>query len=86
MAIHKASRSRHIARLVGQQQFYDDSARRVIHRRDDESRTAFAEHKAICEAIVAGDAARAAAAMSAHVLRSGRLYLSVVFGREGTST
>lgn len=77
--IHSASRSRHIARLAAQQQLYDDTARRVIHRNAGESRSALEEHTAIYEAIAAGDAEAASQRMSKHVLRSGRLYLSAVF-------
>ncbi|WP_210527321.1 GntR family transcriptional regulator [Rubellimicrobium arenae] len=80
-AIHAASGSRHLTRMVAQQQFYDGSARRVIHRDAGESRLAFEEHKGIAEAIIAGQPQEASARMSAHVLRSGRLYLTAVFGR-----
>jgi len=84
-AIHAASQSRHITRLVGQQQFYDDNARRVIHQDEGESLVACQEHAAICEAIIARDAERASQAMRRHVLRSGELYLSVAFRRETRS-
>ncbi|SHI43693.1 GntR family transcriptional regulator [Wenxinia saemankumensis] len=77
--IHAAARSRHLARLAAMQQFYDDSARRVIHRNLEESRRAFEEHSGICGAIAAGDADRAAELMGRHVTRSGRLYLAAVF-------
>lgn len=80
--IHTAARSRHIARLAAQQQLYDGTARRVIHRNAGESRTALEEHAAICEAIGAGDAQAASQRMSKHVLRSGRLYLSAVFKKD----
>lgn len=80
--IHAAARSRHLSRLVAQQQFYDDSARRVIHDKKEESRLAFEEHAAIGAAILAGDGKQAAEAMRGHVLRSGRLYLSLVFDRD----
>lgn len=80
--IHTAARSRHITRLAAQQQLYDDTARRVIHRDAGESRSALEEHTAIYEAIVAGDAEAASDRMSKHVLRSGRLYLSAVFNKD----
>ncbi len=80
--IHRAAQSVHLARLVAQQQFYDDTARRVIHRDHNDSRAALEEHSGICAAIVARDADRASALMGAHVQRSGRLYLSAVFGKE----
>lgn len=83
--IHAAARSIHLARLVAQQQFYDDGARRVIHRDARDSRAALEEHTGICAAIRERDAERASELMGAHVLRSGRLYLSAVFGKERTS-
>lgn len=83
--IHTISGSVHLTRMVVQQQFYDDSARRVIHRNKGESDQALEEHRSICEAIVEGDAERASASMSTHVLRSGRLYLTSVFGTKGDS-
>ncbi|PYE80590.1 DNA-binding GntR family transcriptional regulator [Pseudoroseicyclus aestuarii] len=78
--IHAAARSVHLTRLVASQQFYDESARRVIHRNAEESRTALDEHAAISEAIIDGNRELAATRMSAHVLRSGALYLHAVFG------
>lgn len=84
--IHTAAQSIHLVRLVAQQQFYDDGARRVIHRDSNDSRAALEEHGAICAAIVARDAERASALMGAHVMRSGRLFLSAVFGQEGNAS
>ena len=46
---------------------------------------ALEEHTGICAAIRERDAERASELMGAHVLRSGRLYLSAVFGKERTS-
>lgn len=83
--IHRASGSIHLVRMVAQQQFYDDSARRVIHRDAAESRAAFDEHRAICAAIVSGDQDAAHSAMNDHVLRSGQLYLSYAFKQEPNS-
>lgn len=83
--IHQAAQSVHLSRLVAQQQFYDDTARRVIHRDHHDSRIALREHSEICAAIVARDADRASALMGAHVHRSGRLYLSAVFGQNRIS-
>ena len=80
--IHGAAQSVHLSRLVAQQQFYDDTARRVIHRDHNDSLVALEEHSEICAAIVARDADRASALMGAHVRRSGRLYLSAVFGQK----
>lgn len=82
--IHSAAQSIHLTHLVARQQFYDDTARRVIHRDLRDSCAALKEHSAICDAIVARDADRASALMDAHVKRSGRLYLSAVFGKERT--
>lgn len=83
--IHTAARSIHLTRLVAQQQFHDDSARRVIHKDASDSRAALKEHEDICAAIVEQNADRASDLMSAHVLRSGRLHLSAVFGKEGST-
>lgn len=80
--IHLAARSRHLARLANQQQLYDEKARRVIHAANNDSARALAEHTAICDAIVDGDADSAGELMSRHVLRSGQLYLSAVFQRD----
>jgi len=82
-AIHSVSGSVHLRRMVDLQQFYDDSARRVIHRNKGESNQALKEHRSICEAIVAGNPEMAGSHMEAHVLRSGRLYLMSVFGNQG---
>ncbi|WMS42606.1 GntR family transcriptional regulator [Acuticoccus sp. MNP-M23] len=81
--IHRISGSRHLVRMVAQQQFYDDTARRVIHRQAADSARALEEHRTICEAIVAGDAAGAADAMHSHVRRSGDLYMNSVFTPKG---
>ncbi len=81
--IHRISGSRHLVRMVAQQQFYDDSARRVIHRQAADSARALDEHRAICEAILAGDAATASDAMHSHVRRSGDLYMTSVFTEKG---
>ncbi|GAB5373747.1 MAG: GntR family transcriptional regulator [Acuticoccus sp.] len=80
--IHAAARSIHLTRLVAQQQFYDDTARRVIHRKNKDSRAALDEHSAICAAIVARHPDEASTLMGAHVRRSGRLYLAAVFGKD----
>ncbi|WP_343504218.1 GntR family transcriptional regulator [Alloyangia pacifica] len=80
--IHRAARSRHLARMTAQQQFYDGSARRVIHRNEAESLRALEEHAAICDAVTTGDADRAGELMGKHVMRSGRLYLLAVFPME----
>lgn len=77
--IHIASGSVHMARLVDQQHLYDDGARRIIQSDRSESATALAEHTAICDAILAGDSARAEAVMRQHVLRSGERYLKLAF-------
>lgn len=81
--IHRISGSRHLVRMVAQQQFYDDTARRVIHRQAADSAKALGEHRTICEAILAGDAAGAANAMHSHVRRSGELYMTSVFTAKG---
>ena len=81
--IHRISGSRHLVRMVAQQQFYDESARRVIHRQAADSAKALAEHRAICEAIAAGDAAAVADLMHHHVRRSGELYMNSVFTAKG---
>lgn len=78
--IHAASRAVHINRLVDQQQFYDRSARRVIHGDPADRNTAFHEHTVIAAAIQRGDEAAAAEAMQRHVLRSGERYLAIAFG------
>jgi DNA-binding GntR family transcriptional regulator len=78
--IHIASGSVHMARLVDQQRLYDDGARRIIHSDRSESATALAEHSDICDAIIAGDSARAETVMRKHVLRSGERYLKLAFG------
>lgn len=83
--IHAAARSIHLVRLVAQQQFYDDGARRVIHSDANDSRAALEEHGAIFAAIAERDPDGASRLMGAHVLRSGRLYLSSVFGKEWSS-
>lgn len=80
-AIHTASGSRHLTRMVAQQHVYDGGARRVIHRDASDSRQAFEEHRAIAEAIATGHAKEASTLMHDHVLRSGRLYLAAAFGR-----
>ena len=68
-----------LSRLESQRMY--DHARRVAILGDEEERMAgFFEHRAIAEAIVAGDCTNAETRMRAHVLRSARNFLDHVFG------
>ncbi|MBP1849297.1 GntR family transcriptional regulator [Rhizobium halophytocola] len=80
--IHRASRCDYLARLIERQQFYDASIRRIIHSDPAERERALAEHRAIAEAIVARNSDGAERCMRDHVVRSGDIYLSIVFGNK----
>lgn len=80
--IHRASRCEYLARLIERQQFYDASIRRVIHSDPAERQRALGEHRAIAEAIVERNPDRAERSMRDHVVRSGDIYLAIVFGKK----
>lgn len=80
--IHRSSRCGYLAKLIERQQFYDASIRRVIHMDTDERKRALEEHTSIARAIVTGDADLAERQMRNHVVRSGEIYLSIVFGNK----
>ncbi|MCO5731335.1 GntR family transcriptional regulator [Rhizobium sp. SSA_523] len=80
--IHRASRCDYLARLIERQQFYDASIRRVIHSDPAERERALGEHRDIAQAIVEKNADRAERCMRDHVVRSGDIYLSIVFGKK----
>jgi DNA-binding GntR family transcriptional regulator len=77
--IHAIARTKYLGQLTDRQQVYDSGARRVIHLDPGERQQALAEHTAIGEAIIAGDASRAERGMRDHVLRAGESYLNLVF-------
>lgn len=79
--IRSVARANYLRVLNDRQDVYDTSARRVIHMDPRERQRAFEEHSAICNAVIAGDADAAEAAMKAHVLRAGESYLNLVFSK-----
>lgn len=78
--IHKASECLYLGGLIDKQRLYDANARRVIHSDPEEKARALAEHTAIGQAILEGDADEAEREMRTHVMRSGELYIRLVFG------
>jgi DNA-binding GntR family transcriptional regulator len=69
-ALHDAAASQDIQRLRAGLRAYDHLTRARILAAADEPARALAEHRAIVEAVCAGDAAAAEAAIRAHTLRS----------------
>jgi len=69
-ALHRAAASPDIQRLRAGLRAYDHLTRLRILAAQDEPARALAEHRAIVEAILAGDGAASEAAMRAHTLRS----------------
>lgn len=80
--IHTISRCEYLGHLIDRQRFYDSATRKTVHSDPEETARALAEHTAIGRAIIAGDSEAAEAGMRNHVLRSGALYIQLVF-RDG---
>lgn len=78
--IHRASECLYLGGLIGRQRLYDASARRVIHSDGAEKALALAEHTGIGTAILTGDIDEAERTMRNHVMRSGEVYIRLVFG------
>jgi len=79
--ITTVARASYLGQLSSRQQVYDGEARRIIHTDARERDSAFFDHHAIGTAVLRQDAAAAEHAMKAHVMRAGRSYLTLVFGR-----
>jgi len=77
--IHAASGCDYLRRLQSRQQMYNAATRVALLGRAEERGRAFAEHRAIFEAIAAGDQDAAERIMRDHVVRSGQLHIDIVF-------
>lgn len=80
--IHGASECRYLAKMIERQKFYDASIRRIIHEDLSEREKALAEHIAIATAITSGRSDEAERAMRDHVVRSGNIYMKMVFNKQ----
>lgn len=78
--IHEASGCDYLRRLQGKQQIYNHTIRVGLLREADERDNAFAEHRAILDAIAARDQDAAERIMRDHIVRSGRRHIETVFG------
>ncbi len=78
-AIHAASGCTYLVRLLSGQEMYDHATRVALLADADERRRALREHDAIARALSERDADRAEQAMRAHILRSGRRHIAMVF-------
>ncbi len=79
--IHTASGCRYMPRLIETQRVFVHTARYVILSDVEERGRAFAEHRAIFEALAAHDGDGAERAMRDHVLRSARQHVKTAFER-----
>ncbi|SFJ62355.1 DNA-binding transcriptional regulator, GntR family [Bosea sp. OK403] len=79
--IHEASGCEYLRRLQSRQQIYDHTTRVGLLQDADERGRAFAEHRAILEAIALGDPDSAERIMRDHIVRSGQRHIETVFGR-----
>ncbi len=77
-----AARCAHITALLAGQRIYDTTARINNLGYAEERERGLAEHTAIFEAIVAGDADAAESAMREHIMRSTRRYIATAFASE----
>ncbi|KFC65811.1 GntR family transcriptional regulator [Bosea sp. LC85] len=82
--IHEASGCDYLRRLQGKQQIYNHTTRVGLLREADERGRALAEHRAILDAIAAGDQDAAERIMRDHIVRSGQRHIETVFGRAPT--
>jgi DNA-binding GntR family transcriptional regulator len=78
--IHEASGCDYLRRLQARQQMYNYTTRVGLLGEAEERQRAFAEHRAIAEAIAHGDQDEAERIMRDHVVRSGQRHVQTVFG------
>jgi len=78
--IHEASCCDYLRRLQGKQQIYNHTIRVGLLQEADERDRAFADHRAILDAIAAGDQDAAERIMRDHIVRSGHRHIETVFG------
>jgi DNA-binding GntR family transcriptional regulator len=78
--IHEMSGCDYLRRLQAKQQMYNYTTRIGLLGQAEERERAFAEHRAIAEAIAAGDPDAAERIMRDHIVRSGQRHIETVFG------
>jgi DNA-binding GntR family transcriptional regulator len=79
-AIHAASGCDYLPGLIAGQSMYDRAQRLALLAERPERAKGLAEHRAIFDAIAAREPGRAEAAMRAHIVRSAKDHVRVVFG------
>lgn len=79
-AIGRVAQCDYLQSRLDSQRMYDHARRVAILGDEAERMTGYCEHRAIFEAMAAGDAAGAEQRMRAHILRSARNFLNHVFG------
>jgi DNA-binding GntR family transcriptional regulator len=83
--IHETSGCDYLRRLQSKQQIYDHTTRVALLQAADERGRAFVEHKAILEAIEAGNQDGAERVMRDHIVRSGQRHIQTVLERTARS-
>ena len=78
--IHDASGCEYLRRLQAKQQMYNHTTRVGLLGEPEERGRALIEHRAIADAIAAGDQDAAERVMRDHIVRSGQRHVETVFG------
>ncbi len=81
-AIHRISGCTYLERRLDGQRMYDHAQRIALHSELAERRRGFAEHRGICEALLARDPVLAERRMRQHIVRSGKAHVRLVFGAD----